>query len=162
METFYENVDKTELATSILEVIIDCSVENPNGYINCSADLLLLLQSYLSSSEDSDSKDEAWLLDFWQSSHKRRGKNIDPVIWSLICALPAYLLCRNSPTCAASESSLTKLSELIEGSWRNTMMEGAWFPKYVTSHIVRSTNDARLIRALPCLQFSMQVVSLIS
>lgn len=157
LENCYENVDHTELAASALEVVIDCSLENPSGYINCSADLLLLLQQFLVSPSKDTTSNDPWLLKLWQNCHERKGNNADPVIWSLVCNLPPYLLCRNSPTYPPTDSSLRILSELIEGSWRNSVMEGACFPKHVIAHIIRATDDARLIRALPCLMFSVQV-----
>lgn len=158
-ETYHANVNQLELAASVLEAIIDCATENTSGYVNCSPDLLIFLQSSFYSAEDSDATEDAWLLKLWQNCHDRKGKNIDPVIWSLVCALPAHLLCRNSLKYPATDSSLRTLTEFIEESWRNSMMEGAWFPKHVAAHIGRASDDPRLIRALPCLQFSLQVLS---
>ena len=124
------------------------------GHSDCSQDLLQFLQSRLSCfSQSTPSSSKPWLLLYWAKLRQDHGSMVDPLLWNLVCALPAYLLVGNS---ASEEGSPKMLNQLIENGWRDTLTDGAWLPKHVTLHLQRALRDPT--QCVPLLQFSLQVI----
>ena len=155
LETDYN--DLADFSCIVLDALVQ-RMESDKSTPDCSQDLLLLLQSRLQSAPPViTSNNLPWLTEWWLNLRGKRGNNIDPILWGLVCSLPPYLLTRNSLSEPVRENSLAILSELIEDYWRDSISEGAWFPKYITTHVIRALNGVKQWKLPPCLQFSVQV-----
>ena len=158
MKMEYQEIPVTELGPIILNSIINQLSSNSSGRTDCSKDLLLLLQSKINENSIASDNTSAWLPTYWVKLRDEQGNNIDQLLWSLVCSLPAYLLNRNNHDQAVSDKSLKTLISLIEDDWRDTLMsESVWFPKYVAIHLAQSLKGLQPPPLIPCLQFSAQV-----
>ncbi|KAI9552901.1 hypothetical protein GHT06_020785 [Daphnia sinensis] len=155
LKTEYQDVPATELSLLILDAVMKGILHNPVAHADCSKDLLLLLQ-YLLFNDQSSFSESPWLVSYWLELRDEQGKDVDQLMWSIVCTLPPYLLSRNSFHQAIQDTSLRALANLIENEWRNTMTsESAWLPKYITSHLLRALEGA--FPDIPCLRFSAQI-----
>ncbi|XP_057381020.1 uncharacterized protein LOC130703609 [Daphnia carinata] len=155
LKTEYQDVPATELSLLILDAIMKSILHNPVAHADCAKDLLLLLQ-YLLFNEQPSSESPAWLIDYWLQLRHEQGKDVDQLMWSIVCTLPPYLLSRSSLHQPIQDTSLKALASLIENEWRNTVTSGsAWLPKYIASHLLRALEGA--FADIPCLRFSTQV-----
>lgn len=154
----FPDVPVHEICTGILDSIVRQLSNRPTGLADCSKDLLLLLQSVISYPYAASCNTNAWLTTYWQKLRLEQGSSADPLLWSLVCCLPPYLLNRNTLDQTITESSLQTLTNLIENDWRNTMTSGnAFFSKNITSHILLALEGLQPVLTIPCLQFAAQV-----
>lgn len=155
LESDYRN-DSVNLARVILTTLVQQAMKSSgktSGRMDCSQDLLQLLQACLSESQPRarmSSQNRSWLVEYWIQLRSEHGANVDELMWNFICSLPANLLC-------PPEAPVRMLTDLIEDDWRNTMTEGAWLPKHVTAHLLRALEGSKELPS--CLQFSKQVTT---
>lgn len=158
-ETDHQNNRTDPCATyaAILESVVCSAAEHCSG--NCAQDLLVLLQSQILQQAPFTSA-TPWLIQLWMRllDQEPKSESTDLLMWSIICALPSFLLCRNSYCQPVEDANVCAVSQLIEQNWRNSVTEGAWLPKYVTSHLLRALNHTSQVETIPCLQFSKQVM----
>ncbi len=155
LDTDYLN-ESSKLPRTILSALVQhaISIKKESLNLDCSQDLLQLLQSRMSEERP---RGKPWLVQYWLELRQEHGSYIDQILWNLICSLPAYLLRSNGE--GNSKSQLDDLLTLIEDYWRNTLMDGAWFPKHFTCHLLRALEgSSELVPS--CLQFSKQVTAL--
>ena len=154
MDSDYPN-ESSKLPRTILSALALHAIAIKESFnLDCSQDLLQLLQSHMS---EEHPRGKPWLVQYWLELRQEHGSYIDQILWNLICSLPVYLLRSNGE--GKSESQLDDLLTLIEDYWRNTLMDGAWFPKHVTCHLLRAFEGSSEL-VPPCLQFSKQVNAL--
>ena len=159
LQTDYLTEGET-ISLVIWDTIVRRTLMEPvNRRSDCCQDLLMLLQSQLLHQDPSNSSSVAqtpWLIRYWMDLHKsNQTQNTDASLWSLVCALPPYLMCKNTSTQPVIESNMQILATLVEDHWRDSISEGAWLPKYVTRHLSEALDGFRgLEQHFPCLQFS--------
>ena len=104
-----------------------------------------------------------WLMQCWMRLEEEWGcDSIDPLMWSIVCALPAFLLCRNNWQDPIGASDVDALNQRAERRWKNSVTEGAWLPRHITSHLMRSLSGVPrhlLSQLSPCIQFALAVRS---
>ena len=109
------------------------------------------------------SSGSVWLMQCWLRMQERwKGDDrIDLLMWNVAGALPAFLLCRRS--CRSQhidDVDVQILHRQIEQRWKDSVTEGAWLPRHVTCHLLRSLNDPAPPHQLnPCLRFAAAVRS---
>jgi len=109
-----------------------------------------------------DTSTSVWLIELWQRllKDRQRSNSIDSIdamdvtIWSVVCALPAFLLVRNSCHQSVKDSDVATLNQLIERRWRNSVTQGAWLPRHVTNHLLQALSAAHHRQISPCLRFA--------
>ena len=96
-EDYAANGQHDDVVCDFFDCLIRNMVARPTSSpANCLQDLLMLLQSQLLHQAPTSSR-SAWLTGCWLKLHQEiKDKNIDVVLWSVACALPPFLLCKNS------------------------------------------------------------------